>query len=269
MQADRQMRNLNPMRFLRRDNSTSEPASAPGEQSHVGELLDLASARISDIAAATDRASTEIKGKLAAAPQEGSASSRDRLVAELTVSLVDRTEQLGQEAAELSALLGRARTQIESSAPTPDLPALGPSAAPPADPADRASSENPFSVGESSVEPPSSGPVPDPEPSDEVAKGTTDAGAAIDQQVSDRFYEPASGQAMPFRPRKTAPLDEPHALNGSSTDGIRLLATQMAVAGSSREEIEARLRSEFDVEDASEILAEALSPQIGTRRVAG
>jgi len=47
--------------------------------------------------------------------------------------------------------------------------------------------------------------------------------------------------------------------NGSS--GARLLATQMAVSGSSREEIEARLRSGFKIEDASGILDAILGPE--------
>lgn len=43
--------------------------------------------------------------------------------------------------------------------------------------------------------------------------------------------------------------------------GARLLATQMAVSGSSREEIEARLRSGFEIEDTSEILDAILGPE--------
>jgi cell division septum initiation protein DivIVA len=42
--------------------------------------------------------------------------------------------------------------------------------------------------------------------------------------------------------------------------GARLLATQMAVSGASRKEIEARLRNGFDIEDTSEILDAILGP---------
>jgi hypothetical protein len=41
----------------------------------------------------------------------------------------------------------------------------------------------------------------------------------------------------------------------------RLLATQMAVSGSSRKEIEMRLRSGFEIEDAGEILDAILGPE--------
>ena len=43
--------------------------------------------------------------------------------------------------------------------------------------------------------------------------------------------------------------------------GARLLATQMAVSGSSREEIETRLRNRFEIEDTSPILDAILGPE--------
>jgi vacuolar-type H+-ATPase subunit H len=43
--------------------------------------------------------------------------------------------------------------------------------------------------------------------------------------------------------------------------GARLLATQMAVSGSSREEIEIRLRSGFEIEDTDSILDAILGPE--------
>jgi hypothetical protein len=46
-----------------------------------------------------------------------------------------------------------------------------------------------------------------------------------------------------------------------SAAGARLLATQMAVSGSSREEIEARLRNGFEIEDTASILDAILGPE--------
>jgi len=43
--------------------------------------------------------------------------------------------------------------------------------------------------------------------------------------------------------------------------GARLLATQMAVSGNSREEIEARLRNGFEIEDTASILDAILGPE--------
>ncbi|HET7417311.1 MAG TPA: hypothetical protein VFJ61_06780 [Solirubrobacterales bacterium] len=56
---------------------------------------------------------------------------------------------------------------------------------------------------------------------------------------------------------RPAPLPE---RNRSDATGARLLATQMAVSGSSREEIESRLRERFQIEDTNAILHAILGP---------
>jgi hypothetical protein len=55
--------------------------------------------------------------------------------------------------------------------------------------------------------------------------------------------------------------EEPLAPRRSGSAGARLLATQMAVSGADRREIEARLRNGFDIEDTSEILDAILGPE--------
>lgn len=55
--------------------------------------------------------------------------------------------------------------------------------------------------------------------------------------------------------------EAPLAPRRSSSAGARLLATQMAVSGADRREIEARLRNGFDIEDTSEILDAILGPE--------
>ncbi len=54
---------------------------------------------------------------------------------------------------------------------------------------------------------------------------------------------------------------EPLAPRRSGSAGARLLATQMAVSGAGREEIEDRLRHGFEIEDTSEILDAILGPE--------
>jgi cell division septum initiation protein DivIVA len=54
-----------------------------------------------------------------------------------------------------------------------------------------------------------------------------------------------------------APVESPAA----DAAGARLLATQMAVSGSSREEIEERLRNRFEIEDTTPILDAILGPE--------
>lgn len=53
---------------------------------------------------------------------------------------------------------------------------------------------------------------------------------------------------------------EPTALRRSGSAGARLLATQMAVSGASRTEIEQRLRNGFEIDDTEEILDAILGP---------
>jgi cell division septum initiation protein DivIVA len=72
--------------------------------------------------------------------------------------------------------------------------------------------------------------------------------------------EPAAGRTRHLEPVE-APDDgaEPQRRSGSA--GARLLATQMAVSGASRGEIEERLRSGFEIDDADEILDAILGPE--------
>jgi hypothetical protein len=61
----------------------------------------------------------------------------------------------------------------------------------------------------------------------------------------------------PVAPAAREPATSPQA--GSAA--ARLLATQMAVSGSSRQEIEMRLRNGFEIEDTTEILDAILGPE--------
>jgi hypothetical protein len=76
-----------------------------------------------------------------------------------------------------------------------------------------------------------------------------DPPAAADQPTAPRLRPVESADAEEQTPRRA----------GSS--GARLLATQMAVSGASREEIESRLQSDFEINDTSEILDAILGPE--------
>jgi hypothetical protein len=67
--------------------------------------------------------------------------------------------------------------------------------------------------------------------------------------------EPASEESASAEAEDGAPPERPPP--GRVSDGARLLATQMAVAGSSRDTIASRLREEFGIDDPSAILDEA------------
>lgn len=94
-----------------------------------------------------------------------------------------------------------------------------------------------------------------------------EANARADRIVAERLraiadeLDPPSAPSQPSHLKPVADVPQPEPARRSSAAGARLLATQMAVSGSSREEIEARLRSGFQIGDPSEILDAILGPE--------
>lgn len=90
-------------------------------------------------------------------------------------------------------------------------------------------------------------------------------GGGQPQRTGDPAEEPvtprlrAVGEADAPAPREDTAYRE-DARSGDAA-GARLLATQMAVSGSSREEIELRLRNGFQIEDTDAILDAILGPE--------
>jgi len=85
------------------------------------------------------------------------------------------------------------------------------------------------------------------------------------RELADQLDPPGSGEPSDEGERHTGHLKpveaaavevdgEPLATRRSGSAGARLLATQMAVSGATRKEIESRLQNGFDIEDTSEIL---------------
>lgn len=70
-----------------------------------------------------------------------------------------------------------------------------------------------------------------------------------------------SAVAPALGPADEVPAPDRPSPGGGSTAGARLLATQMAVSGNSREEIEARLRNGFEIDDTDAILDAILGPE--------
>lgn len=104
---------------------------------------------------------------------------------------------------------------------------------------------------------------------EEARRRLEEADARADRLVAARLraladeLDPPSRDGEPTRLRRIdpAPALRDSAPRRSGSAGARLLATQMAVSGSSREEIEQRLRSGFDIEDTGEILDAILGPE--------
>ncbi|HEX6227869.1 MAG TPA: hypothetical protein VFZ41_00205 [Solirubrobacterales bacterium] len=109
----------------------------------------------------------------------------------------------------------------------------------------------------------------------EARRRLEEAEARADRAIAERLrsladeldpQEPPEGAARP-RLRPVEPAEgtegegEQPQSRRSASAGARLLATQMAVEGASREEIEKRLRTDFEIGETSEILDAILGPE--------
>ncbi len=97
-----------------------------------------------------------------------------------------------------------------------------------------------------------------------VAERLRELADELDPPAEDDELGAARHREPHLKPVESAPEkspSEPVAPRRAASSGARLLATQMAVSGSSREEIEQRLRSGFEIEDTSEILDAILGPE--------
>jgi len=106
---------------------------------------------------------------------------------------------------------------------------------------------------------------------EQAQRTLADAEARADRAVAARLraladeLDPPAGAAprreSHLRPVESTPAAETPAGPRSSAAAARLLATQMAVSGAAREEIERRLRTSFEIEDPGEILDAILGPE--------
>lgn len=184
-------------------------------------LLDFAR-RVRGLAGHTERTRTEIVQGVDEQTRHGAGS---RTPDDLTQSLSDLADSVGGRLAAIGEEYERLAATLERTA---GLMA----AAPPVEPAP---------VEPAEPEPPPAAPAqPAPEEPPPVA------------QAPAAEPPPPASRAQPWRPTTRAP-------EGVS-EGVRLIVTQMAVAGSGREEIEHRLRDEFNVANPRRAIDEVMGP---------
>ena len=181
--------------FKRRDQIERRRWDAPPQGSGVGSLLSETAARIDELIATAERTASSVRDRAAAQEPDAVASRRERIVRELSLSLVDRVDALRDEATELRRALERAERVFSQSVPARNRDA-------------KPSSVSPI-------------------------------------------------ESHPFTHALPPPI-EPQPSDVAPSQGVILLATQMAVAGSGREEIAARLRNDFGVTDTEAVLTRAL-----------
>lgn len=82
------------------------------------------------------------------------------------------------------------------------------------------------------------------------------------RELADELDPSGEGERRVSHLKPVEPVESaPDTVARSGSAGARLLATQMAVSGADREEIEARLRDGFEIDDTSEILDAILGPE--------
>ena len=202
-------------------------------------LEDLTAARLAEIVAAAegaakqviDEAEAEAQRQLSDADAEAQRLVAERFarVAAVADRLAEGAEAIKRQTDELLAELRRAKQElgVESDGPAPGQTRLG----------------EPSSTQTRLGEPPA------------PANGSGGEPARKSHLTAVTFVEPEGNPPPAPAAAELAPEDF------RTPAGARLLATQMAVSGSSRQEIEQKLRNGFEIEDTAPILDAILGPE--------
>lgn len=199
-------------------------------------------------AALIDKADANAKRYLAEAEAEADRAAAGRLQAlvETADALVAQAEAVRRESLRLLESLRHTGPGAQARGPVPQVGRAAPQAGRPVQQAGGAIQGGPQSVAagqDAGARAKHLAAVPGPE-SD---------GQAPSAQATPFPGQPAPGPS--YAPRS----GQPHSSDNAA--GARLLATQLAVSGSSRQEIAARLRSGFQIEDPTPILDAILGPE--------
>ncbi len=214
------------------------------------EIEDTTAARLAEIVAAAERAARQVideaeaeaRTRIADANEEAERIVGARLagLADLTEEINAQAEGLVRQAEALQAALARAKAEMDGTEARGGSTATGRrQAAPSPEPEARRPVGPALTVVGGVHEEPA-----DPSPNDRPLRDTT---RSVDVPA------PAPAPSQDF--------DEEISPGNGSPAGARLLATQMAVSGSSRAEIEARLRNGFKIADTRAILDAILGPE--------
>ncbi len=214
----------------------------PAARSPLQGSVATATARIQVIIEAAEKAAAGIIDDAEAQARRYLEESRARadLIADqragemsaLTDSLIERAETVKRQSDELIRALDQAKLQVEERFRAESAPIAPPREAPYAPRVQEAPREQAPVHHLKPVEPPAPPDFP------------------VGVAPPERVMEPVSPEW------RAGPMPPPPGRGGGTppSDGARLLATQMAVAGSSRAEIESRLQNEFGIWDAGPML---------------
>jgi hypothetical protein len=210
------------------------PADSPGHRSELRRSVSEATARIQEIIDAAERVAEEIRSEAQAEADrylEGRRREADRLtqerarqLPELGQSVVASARQVQLQAEALAGVLEEAVARIRATVSSAPATTSDPRRRETREPALRQAPESAPREG------------PEPPPGDGASEGS-DASSSQPVRPADPRKEPVP------------PPEEPI-----------LRVTQMAIAGSTRPDIEAALRGEFGITDPEEIVDRILGP---------
>ena len=187
------------------------------------------------------------------------ASGTEGLVADVAEALVQRTETIREDCERLDALLQRARRALAVSAGAPGGEAqvadVAPELAEALPPLPARQQRRPYPFAPSRSEGP---PVVEEEPEPPKwhfwRRENWRRRPARPSQPPPRLPRPDYGAAgVGSLPQRESPVPTGRPV---IPEGVRLIATQMAIAGASRVEIERRLQRQFGIADSGSVLDE-------------
>jgi vacuolar-type H+-ATPase subunit H len=223
------------------------------------EIEDTTAARLAEIVAAAERAAKQVIDEAeeeARTRIDDAHEEAERIVAARLAGLGDLTDEINAQA---EALVSQAEALQQALARAK---------------AEMGGTEAPGGSATMGRREPQREPDPEPEAGKPVGPSLTVVGGVHEEPAPDDPLPPEVPPSQEDRrlrgaaPTDSAPalapsqdLDEEISLDGGSPAGARLLATQMAVSGSSRAEIESRLRNGFKIADTRAILDAILGPE--------
>lgn len=175
------------------------------------------------------------------------ADERVRVMSDLTDTLIRQAELVRRQSDELLSALDSARTELAGRIGQELSAGSGGAIEPPTPIGGQSGAQGPR--------------VPHLKPVESERPGLQAVTPADEPEQGEEEPKPSpAAQDQVPEPPQSVPPPATEAHDASASDGARLLAAQMAVAGSSREEIERRLRDEFGIQDAGPILDGILGP---------
>jgi hypothetical protein len=253
-----------------------QPAAGVGSSSELKRSVSQATERISEIITAAEQVAVEIRTDAETQAREYVAAQQreiDRVVNErstaldrMTETLVENAERFRRQAEQMlnsvDVVIDEARQALESdrsaiSRPS-DIPALELAPTPVAKPEFRP--EPGFEPMPERVSEPEPAPEPEPEPvpevaiEEEVADIEAEAQAEVEADEAVEEGEPAVRLAA----YQGTAVEEEEASSSDDSAEAMLRATQMAIAGNTRDEIARVLEADFPGVDSNQVLNEIL-----------